>query len=832
MSILNVHDPLQVPLFPSNPIPNGQVFVFVRNTETFVPLFNDPDLTVSRANPVDGDSNGNFPPIYLVDGIYKLVVRDQSGKLVATQQQVVVNHVSRNAAGQRDFLTQDDLLANSALAYETSDPYALVVVGELLRVSDTTYAYEVAEPDATDFHITTAGGIKLYERHVFSTRGRFVDAVLRGWTMPLGHTQTVEGRQYTYLGPTYFDGPVDLPGWMPVTPVTPEHFANDLSGDATDALNAALQFSATFDVQGRSSGDYRISGTLTPGGPYSWDWGNTQLLWTGGSNISGLTEVMYNPNGSSTPEPSGKRVLFDTRDCTGASNSGLLLIRGSSPGTMNIPNRNTIPSNLVAITASEGFSSDMIWEGLSIFGCGHGLWQGDQRGSATNILPYTRWSVRYLKIQFCLVAVNGGAAGNAFDDGNWNNVRLTRNANNGTIRTDFVCNSIFLNGLGFTHDAEAQRVSTVAGSNIATLNVGSPNIGVGDVICIEDANETLSGSNPIPLVACITARDANELTLEVPADRAVTNARFLLNPPSLVLNNASLIAQHVYAEECHDTPIQLQNQAVVDAQSLKFSDGLMAARYNTPLVITGVKDTAVVANLHDRSINCDEVKGIVGVSNLLDATGTDGRGLVDLTVRASRTVWDASAPIRVVTLAQDHLGTNVNNTDSTGNGYNVGVSNTDGRVQYMVGLPGTQEAYATGAQGGFEVTSNLRGAEDLTGINSTGNCGAPVAGVASKSPDGTGIWYAPVPLAPGDRMRVDVTVDAHTAGTVTLRLFDSAGSGAGNTIASFEQVTGPGRKVIFFDVPAGSTADRIGFFCSGLSDVVLSRFVVQKVLSV
>lgn len=482
MSILNVHDPLQVPQFPINPVPNGQVFIYQRDTETFAALYSDPDLTGSRANPVDGDNNGNFPPFYLVDGIYKLVVRDQSGKLIATQQQVVVNHVSRNASAQRDFLTYDNLLANSALSYTTSDPYALVVVGELLRVSDTTYAYEVAEQTATDHHVETAGGIKLYERHIFSSRSRFVDAVSRGWTMPLGHTQTVDGRQYTYMGPGYTDGPADLPGWLPVTPVTPEHFANDLSADATDAFNAALQFSAQFDAQGRSSGDYKISGTLTPGGPYSWDWGNTQLLWIGGMNTDVLTEVLYNPNGSSSPQPSGKRVLFDTKHCSGASNAGLLQIRGSSPGGMTINNRASIPPNLVAITASEGFSSDMIWEGLSIFGCGHGLWQGDQRGSATNILPYTRWSVRYLKIQFCLVAINGGSAGNAFDDGNWNNVRLTRNANNGTIRTDFVCNSIFLNGLGFHKDSEALTISTVAGSTTATLSVGTPNLNAGDVI--------------------------------------------------------------------------------------------------------------------------------------------------------------------------------------------------------------------------------------------------------------------------------------------------------------------------------------------------------------
>lgn len=831
MSILNVHDPLQVPLFPSNPIPNGQVSIFTRNTEIYVPLFEDPDLTVTQANPVDGDSNGNFPPIYLVDGIYKLIVRDQSGKIIATQQQVVVNHVSRNASGQRDFLTLDDLLANNALSYTTSDPYALVIVGELLRVSDTTYAYEVAAADATDYHISTAGGVRLYERHIFSSRSRFVDAVSRGWTMPLGHTQTVDGLQYTYVGPSYSDGPADLPGWMPATPVTPEHFANDLSVDATDAFNAAMQFAANFGVQGRSSGTYKIYGTISPGAAFTWDWGSTVLTWSG-SDITTLTEVMFNPNGSTSPQPSGKYVLFDTKGCSGATSTGLLQIRGSGPGAMSVANRSTIPTHLVAITASIGFSSDMIWEGLSILGCGHGLWQGDQRGSATNILPYTRWTVRFLKIQFCLVAINGGAAGNGFDDGNWNNVRLTRNQTNGTIRTDFVCGSLFLNGLGFNHDAEPQMISTVAGSTTATLSAVTPAVSAGNVICIQGANDNLAASHPIPLVTKVVAVNGTQVTLETAPDRTVLNTAFIIDPPSLVLNNASLIAQHVYTEECHDTPIELQKQAVIDAQSLKVSDGLIGARYNTPILITGATDTAVVANLHDRSINSDEVKGIVGVSNLVDASGSGGNALVDLTVRTARSTWTKSQPVRVVALESDHVGVNQNAIPSVGNGYNVLVSYTDACAHYMVGDVGTQEAFAIGSFGGFELGPNLRSDEDMTGIGNTGQCSAASGGSAVKSPGGTGHWFAPVTLTPGTRMRADVTIDAHSAGTCTLTLYDSAGSGPGNTIASFEQVSGTGRKVIFFDVPAGSTADRIGFFCSGLADITLSRFVVQKVLSV
>lgn len=832
MSILNVQDPLQVPLFPSNPIPNGQVSIFARNTDTYVPLFDDPDLTITRANPVDGDANGNFPPIYLVNGIYKMVVRDQSGKLIATQQRVVVNLVSRNSSGQRDFLTLDDLLANASLSYTTSDPYALVIVGELLRVSDTTYAYEVAEEDATDYHVSTDGGVRLYERHIFSSRSRFVDAVARGWTMPLGHTQTVDGLQYTYIGPGYSDGPADLPGWMPVTPVTPGHFANDLSTDATDAFNAAIQFAAAFNVQGRSSGTYNVTGTIAPGAPFTWDWGSTVLNWTG-SDVTVLTEVMFNPNGTTESQPSGKYVLFDTKGCTGSTSTGLLQIRGGSPGRMALANRASIPRNLVAITASSGFSADMIWEGLSILGCHHGLWSGDQRGSGSANLPYTRWTVSFLKIQFCLVAINGGAAGNAFDDGIWKNIRLTRNEANGTIRTDFICGSLFLNGLSFNNDSEPQTAATVAGSNIVTLSAPSPFLSVGNVICIQGANDNLAGSNPIPLVSRVTAVNGAVVTLESPADRNTSGAAFIINPPSFVLNNASLIAQHVYVEESHDTPVQLQNQAVLDAQSLKVSDGHIGARYNTPILITGLTDTAVAANLHDRSINSDEVKGVVGVSNLVDAGGAGGSALVELIVRTAQGTWDKSQPVRVVALESDHLfGASQNAAPRVGNGYNVSVRYTDGTAHYQVGDVGTQEAYATGPFGGFELGPNLRGSADMTGVSNTGQCGAPSGGAAVKSPGGPGHWFAPAVLTPGTRMRVDVTAEAFVAGICALTLYDSAGAGPGTTVASFEQLAGTGRNVIFFDVPPGSTADRIGFFCSGLADLTLSRFTVQQVLSV
>lgn len=832
MSILNIHDPRQVPDLPENPVVNGLMYVYALNSEVFVPLFEDPDLTTMQANPLEADVNGNFPPCFLVDGVYKLVLRTRRGKLVMVQQEVTVSSVSQNGAGQREFLTLSDLLADNSLSYTTSEANARVVVGEVLRVTDSNYGYEVAEANVPNAHVTTAGGVQLFERFKFSSRDAFVQAVSRGWTPPLGHTQTVAARQYQFVGPNYVDGPADLPGWRPEGIVTPEHFANDLSTDATAALNAALQFASVNDVPGRCSGNYPVTGSIAPGGLYYWDWGNTEIRWVG-SDVTALDEVLFNPLGSTEPQPSGKYVLFNTKGCTGSVNKGLLQLRGFSPGNMQLANRVNLPIELVAITTTEGFSADMIWDGLVILGCGHGLWQGDQRGSAPNILPYTRWSVRYLKIQFCIHALMGGESGNAFDDGNWNNIRLTRNRDNGTIRTDFVCGSIFLNGLNFAKDKEPQTIAITAGSTTATLSASNNLIGMGSVICVKDGNRNPSDTNSIPFVTRVVSKSGNTLTLENAPDRTKSAASLVVNPPSLLLTNASLIAQHVYAEENHDAAIRLHDESLLECQSLKLSDGIIGARYNTPIIMTGLSETSITANLHDRTVNNDEVKAIIGVSNLELPGVRFGNGLVDMTVRAPRSVWVNSQPIKVVELETDHLGPSVvNNTYSCGEGYNVSVNSADGRTQYKVGKVGTHEAYTTGQMGGFEVGPNLRSNDDMTGIGRTGKCVAPSGGTSVKTPDGTGNWYASVPLSPGARLRVEAMITSFTSGTCTLALFDSAGGAPGTVVATFERIQGTGRKMVFLDVPAGSTADRIGLQCSAGASLTLGRFVVQNVLSV
>lgn len=64
------------------------------------------------------------------------------------------------SAGQRDFLNLPAIQADTTLTYTTSLPET-VVEGDVLRTRTDGFAYNVTSPSATDYHITTTGGVKL-----------------------------------------------------------------------------------------------------------------------------------------------------------------------------------------------------------------------------------------------------------------------------------------------------------------------------------------------------------------------------------------------------------------------------------------------------------------------------------------------------------------------------------------------------------------------------------------------------------------------------------------------------------------------------------------------
>jgi hypothetical protein len=63
------------------------------------------------------------------------------------------------------------LLANTTLTYTAGGPNS-VSTGDIIQTLTEGYSYQVAASGASDQHITTAGGVKLYEANYFTTKDR------------------------------------------------------------------------------------------------------------------------------------------------------------------------------------------------------------------------------------------------------------------------------------------------------------------------------------------------------------------------------------------------------------------------------------------------------------------------------------------------------------------------------------------------------------------------------------------------------------------------------------------------------------------------------------
>lgn len=64
------------------------------------------------------------------------------------------------SSGHRDFSDVAEVLADTTLTYVAAQPET-VVAGDILRTRHEGFSYKVAATDATDHHVTTAGGVKL-----------------------------------------------------------------------------------------------------------------------------------------------------------------------------------------------------------------------------------------------------------------------------------------------------------------------------------------------------------------------------------------------------------------------------------------------------------------------------------------------------------------------------------------------------------------------------------------------------------------------------------------------------------------------------------------------
>jgi hypothetical protein len=78
----------------------------------------------------------------------------------ADEAQAAADYVA-GASGSRDTKSVSSLLADNTFTYTIGLP-GTVLVGDVIRTRQEGFSYFVADSAATDYHITTAGGIKLY----------------------------------------------------------------------------------------------------------------------------------------------------------------------------------------------------------------------------------------------------------------------------------------------------------------------------------------------------------------------------------------------------------------------------------------------------------------------------------------------------------------------------------------------------------------------------------------------------------------------------------------------------------------------------------------------
>ncbi|MGX9357529.1 hypothetical protein ACS3SW_20805 [Roseobacteraceae bacterium S113] len=143
------------------PAPFAKRYIYHAGSDTLSRLFRDPHLTEPRSNPMHADENGVFELCYLVNGSYRVMIEDRRGNELMNEDNIVVD--GDLLEGQlRVFGTGQEILNDTLLSYAEGGSTIVARPGQTLLAADSGCGYRVAPADVTDFHLQTAGGVKLY----------------------------------------------------------------------------------------------------------------------------------------------------------------------------------------------------------------------------------------------------------------------------------------------------------------------------------------------------------------------------------------------------------------------------------------------------------------------------------------------------------------------------------------------------------------------------------------------------------------------------------------------------------------------------------------------
>ena len=134
-----------------DPVSGGKLAVFLAGTSTAVTTYSDRALTSAQAQPLIANSAGEFAQSFVAAGVYKIRVRD------ADDNTLYENDNVRIADRPDDPAPLDD---EAAVLADT----ATYTTGAYIRTTLEGYTFEAAASGATDHDETNAGGQKLYRK--------------------------------------------------------------------------------------------------------------------------------------------------------------------------------------------------------------------------------------------------------------------------------------------------------------------------------------------------------------------------------------------------------------------------------------------------------------------------------------------------------------------------------------------------------------------------------------------------------------------------------------------------------------------------------------------
>lgn len=161
MGFLNLNNVQPLASYFDSPVPFASLYVYLAGTDRLAALFDDENLTISRENPLKADDQGVFPIAYVLEGLYRIVVRDDFDEVISDTDDVHVR-TSLSFVVSHEFTEVDDMFNDQVLSYQATDGRQPVGAGDILRTAQTETTYRVAPETATDAHIESNGGVRFY----------------------------------------------------------------------------------------------------------------------------------------------------------------------------------------------------------------------------------------------------------------------------------------------------------------------------------------------------------------------------------------------------------------------------------------------------------------------------------------------------------------------------------------------------------------------------------------------------------------------------------------------------------------------------------------------